>query len=66
MINTEHDVIRFMKRFPDKIINNSNTRMMAKIWRCSTCKTDYKSDNGEMSIPAPCKVCDGICFEKVN
>lgn len=63
MINTEHDVIRFMKRFPDKI---TTERMKAKVWKCSTCKTEFNCEQGEMTIPAPCNVCEGIFFEKLK
>ncbi|HZJ98790.1 MAG TPA: hypothetical protein VFC79_02220 [Tissierellaceae bacterium] len=62
MINTEHDVIRFMKRFPDKI---TTARMVSKTWKCSTCLTEFKQ-NKEVVIPAPCKNCGGIFFEKLS
>lgn len=64
LINNEHDVIRFMKRFPDKIISNTE-RMKAKVWKCSICKTEFKFEQ-EIPIPSPCNVCNGIFFEKIN
>lgn len=67
MIKTEHDVIRFIKRFPDKIITSENIseRMIAKTWKCSSCKTKYYSELGRI-IPSPCEMCGGIGFEKVE
>lgn len=59
----EHDVIRQMKRFPDAI--NPVKKMVSKVWKCSTCGKIYKFET-EHSIPAPCKECDGICFETQN
>jgi predicted Zn-ribbon and HTH transcriptional regulator len=59
----EYDVIRQLKRFPDKI---SRKKMTAKIWKCSTCGTEYISANGEMTIPSPCEKCEGIFFEKIK
>jgi hypothetical protein len=62
MLNTEHDVIRFFKRFPDKI---TTEKMTAKTWKCSRCETKYHSEIGR-EIPSPCKMCGGIGFEKVE
>jgi predicted Zn-ribbon and HTH transcriptional regulator len=59
----QHDVIKQLKRFPDKI---SNEKMTAKTWKCSTCGTEYKSAEGKMTIPSPCNVCEGIFFEKLS
>jgi ribosomal protein L37AE/L43A len=65
MIKTIHDIIRFMKRFPDKITTSKQTseRMTAKIWKCSSCETMYHSEIGR-TIPSPCRMCGEIGFEK--
>jgi len=57
----EHDVIKFMGRFPDKIITSEN-RMMSKLWRCSKCNTEYRYEE-EHKNPALCKECGSIFFE---
>lgn len=59
---TEHDVIRFMGGFPDKI---TTTRMKAKVWKCSSCLIEFEF-NKEVEIPSPCMVCNGIFFEKLE
>lgn len=64
MINTEHDIIRFMKRFPDKITPQTE-RMKSKVWKCSTCKSEFKFEQ-ETPAPSPCNICHGIFFEKIN
>jgi hypothetical protein len=67
MLKTIHEVIRFMKRFPDKIITAKQTskRMTAKTWKCSRCETMFHSEIGR-EIPSPCRMCGGIGFEKVR
>jgi hypothetical protein len=60
------DVVRFFKRFPDKITSPGDThyqRMMSKKWKCSRCGMLYESDI-EISIPSPYKECGDIFFEK--
>ena len=59
----EHDLIRFMGRFPDKI--NPTTRMVSKKWKCSKCNLLYSSEE-EIEIPAPCVECGSIFFETVR
>jgi len=59
----KHDIIRYMKRFPDKI---TTKKMMGKTWKCSTCQTEFNCEYGKMPIPAPCNRCGGIFFEKLS
>jgi hypothetical protein len=40
----EHDVIRHMGRFPEKIIPTGGIRMMSKNWKCSKCNEVYESE----------------------
>ncbi|MDU5080254.1 hypothetical protein [uncultured Tissierella sp.] len=64
----KHDVIRFMRRFPDKIINENQTkgnRLVSKEWKCSRCGKEYRF-NEEVGIPAPCKECGDIFFEIIR
>lgn len=58
----EHELIRFMKRFPDKI---NSKKMVSRIWKCSTCGEIYKF-NEEKENPAPCIKCGGIFFETIR
>lgn len=58
----EHDVIRFMGRFPDAINGDS---MKSTVWMCSTCKTESYSQI-PVECPSPCLMCSGIFFEKVS
>jgi DNA-directed RNA polymerase subunit RPC12/RpoP len=64
MIKTEHDVIRFMKRFPDKILG-ANEQITAHTWKCSRCETKFYSEISQ-PIPSPCRMCGGIAFEKID
>jgi len=58
-----NDVIRKIGRFPDTI--NPKKRMASKSWRCSNCSIIYHF-NESVGIPVPCKVCNGIAFEKIS
>lgn len=58
----EHDVIRHMGRFPDKI---TSTMMGSKKWKCSNCKDVFEFDT-EVRPPAPCPNCGKIFFEKLR
>ena len=67
-IVNEHDVIKLMGRFPDKIMTKeevTKSAMVSKIWKCSRCGKIYRF-NKEVRIPAPCNECGGICFEKLR
>ena len=57
----EHDVIRFMRRFPDKI--TTEKELKSKKWMCSTCQMVYEGE--DMRPPAPCKACGGVFFVKL-
>ena len=59
----EHGIIKFMKRFPDKI--NPSNRLMSKKWKCSMCSKIYVF-NEDVKNPAPCNECNGIFFEVVK
>lgn len=61
----EHDVIRFMGRFPDKITTkeDKNTFLLSKRWDCSICGKIYEFDEA-VRIPSPCEECGGIFFIK--
>lgn len=64
----EHDVIRFIGRFPDKIMTKEEARdnpFVSKIWKCSKCGKVYRFKE-EVGIPAPCKECDDIFFLKLE
>jgi predicted Zn-ribbon and HTH transcriptional regulator len=58
----EHDVIRHMGRFPDKI---GGLRMVSKKWKCSKCNRIYEFAE-EVSVPSPCDECESIFFEKLS
>lgn len=48
----EHDVIRKIGRFPDKI--NPSERMKSKAWKCAKCGAVYHFSE-ETTVPAyPC------------
>lgn len=58
----EHDVIRTMGRFPDKIMTKEEAGknpLVSKVWKCSRCGKIYRFKN-EVRIPAPCKKCNDI------
>jgi len=59
----EHDVIRFMGRFPDAI--DSKGRIKAPKWKCSKCEIVYDGGEKEIEIPSPCNCCGSIFFETV-
>lgn len=67
-ILNEHDLIRFMGRFPDKIMTKEEVvkdmSFMSKKWKCSRCGLVYEFDK-PVNIPSPCKRCDDIFFEKL-
>ena len=67
-ISNEHDLIRFMGRFPDKIMTKEeaerDTSFMSKKWKCSRCDFIYDFDE-PVKIPSPCKECGDIFFEKL-
>jgi len=52
---TEHDVIKFMGRFPDKIVKKS--MMDSGIWNCSIC------DRVKLEGKGPCE-CGSIFWIK--
>ena len=56
-VRNEHDLIRFMGRFPDKIYEGELTSESG--WRCLYCGKEYPDFN----IPAPCSNCGYIGFE---
>lgn len=58
----EHELIRFMGHFPDKI---NPKPLMSKKWKCSKCENIVKHEH-EIENPSPCKICDGICFESIR
>lgn len=58
----EHDVIRFMGRFPDAI---NPKPLVSKRWKCSICG-DIVEHAHEIEIPAPCKLCGSIGFEVIR
>jgi hypothetical protein len=61
----EHDVIRLVGRFPDRILNRqSGLRIKSLQWQCSGCGYIVASPTPVVN-PAPC-VCGGIMFEPVN
>jgi rubrerythrin len=52
-----------MNRFLNKIFTfRKNT---SKTWECSNCHTKFYSTLGR-EIPEQCRMCGGICFEKVE
>lgn len=59
----ENDVIRFMGRFPDKIMCVEDFDFKSKAWKCSTCNTLFEFEN-EVDMPSPCGECGNIFFEK--
>jgi len=59
----EHDVIRFIGRFPDKIIHDGAGVMKSKHWQCYNCQFVHKNII-EIRRPAPCSKCGGISFIK--
>ena len=58
----EHDVIRFMGRFPDEIIREGDA-MVSRRWECSVCHKIFMFDEPS-DCPAPCCHCGSIFFEK--
>lgn len=62
----KHEIIRYMKRFPDRIITakeaETDMRLRSKKWKCSICGVLYRFDVAVRN-PAPCKECDSIFFE---
>lgn len=65
-LRTEHDVIRAMGRFPDKISDGSQM-MLSKTWKCSKCGEIFRF-NEEVNLlqVVPCKACAGIFFTKIR
>lgn len=67
-ISDEHDVIRFIGRFPDKVMTKEeakkDTSFTSKKWMCSECGFVYYFDK-PVKIPSPCKRCRSIFFEKL-
>mgnify|MGYP000950789285 CR=1 FL=1 len=65
----EHDVIKFMSRFPDKIMTKEEVKkdssFKSKTWKCSRCGCVYGFKEG-VGIPAPCSNCGDIFFEKLK
>ncbi len=69
----EHDVIRKMKRFPDKILHKEdmseeeweNLKWKSCKWKCSQCGKLYEYDEPH-TIPSPCEYCESIFFEKLT
>ncbi|WP_219218032.1 hypothetical protein [Paenibacillus sp. S150] len=57
----EHEVIKFMGRFPDRI---NPDPMLSKSWKCSMCGTEYKFAE-PVDIPGPCS-CGSIAFTKTD
>lgn len=68
-ISNEHDVIRFLGRFPDKIMTKEEAKqdMLFKSnkWKCSACNTIFQFKN-KVDIPVPCAGCGSIFFEKLH
>lgn len=60
----EHDVIRTLGRFPDKILPNGGG-MVARVWKCSMCGI-MVFDDEPFRNPAPCAECSGIAFEVIE
>lgn len=58
----EHDLIRFMGRFPDAI---NQPPWVAKKWKCSLCGDIVKHEHA-IENPAPCKICGSIGFEPLE
>jgi predicted Zn-ribbon and HTH transcriptional regulator len=62
----QHQVIRFMKRFPDKIYDsNSVEPWVSNKWRCDMCGKMFNSLT-PIPIPALCNECKGIYFTKLK
>jgi len=55
----QHDIIRAMGRFPDKI--NPPQRLTSEVWTCTTCGALHESAT-PVTNPAPCHECEGISF----
>lgn len=57
-----------MGRFPDKIMTKEESEkdrsFISKKWKCSRCGGIYNFDE-PVKIPAPCKECECIFFEKL-
>lgn len=58
----EHDVIRFMGRFPDAI---NPEPMKSNVWKCSACGKLVVREK-EIRNPTICKRCGGMFFETVG
>ena len=63
---TEHELIRHMKRFPDKILKGNLLKLKSKKWKCSKCLKIFRfEDETPISVCAPCE-CGSIFFEVVK